>query len=73
MKDDNDQGGTSLTAGAAVSVSAADRLSHDEPQYLTVKEGLAALKQFTKKCQRMSPNGRRAAINWLVDVYLREK
>jgi hypothetical protein len=72
MKDDNDQGGTSLTAGAAVSVSAADRLSHDD-QYLTVKEGLAALKQFTKKCQRMSPNGRRAAINWLVDVYLGEK
>jgi hypothetical protein len=38
---------------------------------LTVRQELAALKQFARKLQRMSPRGRKAAIHWLIDVYLR--
>lgn len=41
-----------------------------KPDHLTQRQEIAALKQFTKKLEQMSPNGRKAAIFWLADFYL---
>lgn len=57
------------------SISTADAVAlftppPEPPTLLSMDEEIDALKEFAAKMQRMSPNGRRAAICWLADFYL---
>ncbi len=69
MKDERAADGAGLTEGGNdTTVVQTPQLTHDAT--LSTDEEIDALKEFAAKMQRMSPNGRRAAIYWLADFYL---